>query len=200
MRRYDESTFVFISTNSEHEPGGVEERWLDVMAELARKGATVRFLCLMHSPLEVRARQIPGVGVDPYILDKWNVIRARSRLRKYLKRYQPIVAHSTGLEADLLLRWAARKVPGTEVTHTLAETSQATRRRRPIESLMRRLDEVGMRNVGATFVEAEWLRDELTALGIDASRIVLDPKLDGAGSRETVARHLEVYKEFMRRA
>lgn len=199
MRRYEESTFVFISTNAAHEPGGVEERWLEVMAELARRGATVRFLCLMHSPLEGRAREIPGVQVDPYILDKWNVIRARSRLRKYLKRYQPVVAHSTGLEADVLLRWAARKVPGVRVAHTLTDSSQATRRRRPVERLLRRLDEIGMRGVAALFVESQALREELTRQGIDESHIILDPKVDGGRVHESVARHVNAYHGFMRR-
>ena len=81
----------------------------------------------MHTPMAEWARSLPGIQVDPYILDKWNVIRARSRLRKYLKRYLPVAAHSTGIEADLLLRWAARKVPVVKVAHTMTD-----RRRAPV--------------------------------------------------------------------
>ena len=115
------------------------------MSALAEKGARVRLLCLMHTPMADWARSLPGIQVDPYILDKWNVIRARSRLRKYLKRYLPVAAHSTGIEADLLLRWAARKVPVVKVAHTMTDSPQATRRRRPMNALMRRFDEFGMR-------------------------------------------------------
>jgi len=195
MRRFDESTFVFISTNSRHEPGGAEERWLPVMQELASKGASVRFLCLQHTPMGEWARTLPGIEVDPYILDMWNVIRARSRLRKYLKRYVPVAAHSTGLEADLLLRWAARKVEVVSVVHTLTADPQGTRRRRPIDSLMRRFDEFGMRTqADAVFVSMPELADEVRRAGVRAEQIVLDPPDDERGS---VKRHLDVYRGFM---
>jgi hypothetical protein len=226
MRRFQESTFVFISTNSRHEPGGAEERWLPVMQALAEKGANVRFLCLMHTPMGEWARTLPGVEVDPYILDMWNVIRARSRLRKYLKRYVPVVAHSTGLEADLILRWAARKVPVVKVAHTLTGDPRATRRRRPIDSLMRRFDEIGMRtHADAVFVTSETLSAEVRTMGVPAERVIFDPPrttegAEGAPSAvptgaataaetapagspslppdpASVKRHLDVYRGFM---
>jgi hypothetical protein len=196
MRRYEQSTFVFISTNAEHVPGGVEERWLPIMQALAEKGAGVRFLCLMHTPMGEWARTLPGVEVDPYILDMWNVIRAHSRLRKYLRRYVPVVAHSTGVEADLILRWAARKVPVVKVVHTLTENPQATRRRRPIDALMRRYDELGMRTqADAVFVTSEKLAAEAVGAGVPAERVLLEPP-DGATAAR-VKRHLDLYRGFM---
>ena len=195
MRQWSESTFIFISTNPRHDEGGVEDRWFEVMSELERLGANVRFLCLMGSPAGERARKL-GVDVDPYILDKWNVIRSRSRLRKYLKRYVPIAVHSTGLEADLLSRWAARKVPHTRTVITLGEDPQGTRRRSPIDRLMRRYDELGMRSVDAVFVESETLAAEIRSVGVDDSRIVLDTA--GSSADECIARHVRVYSAFMR--
>jgi hypothetical protein len=196
MRRYEESTFVFISTNAQHELGGVEERWLPVMQSLAEKGASVRFLCLMHTPMGQWARTLPGVEVDPYILDKWNIIRARSRLRKYLRRHLPVVAHSTGIEADLLLRWAARKVPVVGVAHTLTESPQGTRRRRPMDALFRRFDEFGMRSqADAVFVGSAQLETEVAAMGIAGDHIVVDPL--GDSERQGVERHLAVYRTLM---
>jgi hypothetical protein len=196
MRRFEQSTFVFISTNAEHAPGGVEERWLPVMQELAEKGAGVRFLCLMHTPMGEWARTLPGVEVDPYILDMWNVIRARSRLRKYLKRYVPVCAHSTGVEADLLLRWAARKVPEVKVAHTLTDSPQGTRRRRPIDRLMRRYDELGMRTqADAVFVNSQPLVAEVVGAGVPAERVMLELPDESAPVR--VARHLDLYRSFM---
>ena len=196
MRRYDQSTFVFISTNTVHHPDGVEERWLPVMQALAEKGASVRFLCVMHTPMGEWARTIPGIEVDPYILDMWNVIRARSRLRKYLKRYLPVCAHSTGIEGDLMLRWAARKVPVVKVAHTLTDDPQATRRRRPIDALMRRYDELGMRSeADAVFVTSAELEHEVLGVGVPAERVQLDPL--GAVDAAHVQRHLDIYRGFM---
>lgn len=198
MRSWSESTFIFISTNPRHDPGGVEDRWFDVMRELRDKGANVRFLCLMGSPAGEQARAL-GVVVDPYILDTWNVIRSRSRLRKYFKRYVPVAVHSTGLEADLLTRWAARKVPVVRVVHTLADDSQATRRKRPIDAMFRRLDEWGMRAVDAVFVESLELEAELVAAGVTAEHLVLDPPArDPDAVAESVAKHVSVYSAFLR--
>lgn len=196
MRRWEDSTFVFISTNQQHHAGGVEERWIPVMRELAARGASVRFLALMGSPMGEWARTL-GIQVDPYILDKWNVVRSRSRLRKYLKRYLPVAAHSTGLEGDLLLRWAARKVPVVCVAHTLSGEPQGTRRRRPIDALMRRFDELGMRSqADAVFVPSEAIAREVRGAGVPEGRVVLDePQADE--ERQWVRRHVDVYREFM---
>lgn len=195
MRRYQDSTFVFISTNQRHEPGGVEERWLSVMRELAKRGASVRLLCYPGAPLEAGARAA-GAHVDPYVLEKWNMVRSHTRLRKYLKRFSPVAAHSTGLEADLLLRWAARKIPDVRIAHTLAGEPQGTRRRRPIDALMRRFDEVGMRSSDAVFVETEEIADEVRAIGVRSERVVLDPA-DPGDVATAVSRHLAVYRSFM---
>ncbi|HET6351617.1 MAG TPA: glycosyltransferase [Coriobacteriia bacterium] len=198
MRRWEDSTFLFISTNPQHLDGGVEERWIPVMTELVALGAKVRFLAPMHSEMGEWARSFKGIQVDPYILDKWNVIRARSRLRKYLKRYLPVCAHSTGIEGDLLLRWASRKVPEVRVAHTVTAAAQATRRRKPINSLFFRFDEIGMQHADAVFVPTEALVDEVMAAGREgrhARRIILDTS--DSPMRDSVDRHLEVYATFL---
>jgi hypothetical protein len=194
VRRWEDSTFLFISTNPRHVPEGVEERWLPVMHELVEHGAGVRLLTLMGSPMEQPARDL-GVSVDPYILDAWNVIRSRSRLRKYLKRYVPVAAHSTGVEADLLLRWAARKVPVVRVVHTVTADPQGTRRRRPIDALFRRFDEIGMRSADAVFVTEEDLLDEVRRTG--APRVIFDPLDAPAGEPDSLARHFDLYRWFL---
>lgn len=197
MRPFDHSTFLFISTNADHSPDGVEQRWLAVMSELVQRGSTVHFLCVAESPLADPARSI-GVTVAPYILDTWNIIRSRSRLRKYLRRYLPVCAHSTGVEADLLLRWAARKVPDVRIAATLASDPQRTRRRRPIDALMLRFDEAGLSREDAVFVARQDRASQLVAQGIPAEKIVLD-EVDGATGdhQESVQRHLSVYRGFM---
>jgi len=196
MRQFDHSTFLFISTNAEHAPDGVEQRWLAVMSELVQLGSTVHFICVAESPLANPARSL-GVTVAPYILDKWNVIRSRSRLRKYLRRYSPVCAHSTGVEADLLLRWAARKVPDVRIAATLAPVSQRTRRRRPIDALMQRFDEFGLVREDAVFVPDEAQASALLSAGIPPEKIVIDDAGTADGYAPSVARHLEVYRGFM---
>lgn len=197
MRSWSQSTFVFVSSNPQYDEGGVEDRWFSVMEDLIRRGSDVRFLCLSGSPAGERARAL-GVQVDPYVLDRWNVIRSRSRLRKYLKRFVPVAAHSTGLEADLILRWSARKVPHVEVVHTLVSHRQNTTRKRPIDALMRRFDELGMKSSAAVFVDAPELLEELALIGIPPEKTVLDPPPGDADSNKaSVARHVDVYRRLL---
>ena len=195
MRGWRESTFVFISANPEHPRGGVEEKWLAVMAALTDSGATVQFICVEDSPLVETAHSL-GVDVSPYVLDRWNVVRSRSRLRKFLRRYQPVCAHSTGLEADLLLRWAVRPVPDVRIASTLTESlAQATRRRPAMDSLMRLFDDAGIQLANAVFVPNEELVGEVQAAGVAPELIVLDPPDDDPEA--SVERHLAVYRAFM---
>lgn len=197
MKRWSESTYIFISTNPVQHADGVEARWIPVMLALQDKGANVRFLVLQHSEMGEAARKL-GIGVDPYILDKWNVIRSRSRLRKYLKRYDPICAHSTGLEGDLLLRWAARKVPGVRIAHTLAGEPQRTRRRKPVDAMMLRLDELGMHRADAVLLETAEFAPEILAAGVAPDAVLLDPPgTDTDANAERVQLHLGLYRSFM---
>lgn len=197
MRRWADSTFVFVSANESFEPGCVEERWLPVMRALAEKGAIVRVLASSHSPFSAAAREIRGVSVAPYLLEKWNIVRSRSRLRKYLRRLEPVVVHSTGLEADLVVRWAARKVPSTHVVHTVTAGPPGLRKRtRPIDTLMRRYDELGMRTAAAVFVDDEALADEVRSAGVPPQRILLAGAGPGEKTRSVTA-HLELYRDLM---
>jgi len=195
MRTWDQSTFVFLSTNPENQPGGVEENWLAVMSALVKLGAAVEFACVADSRLAEPARTL-GVTVAPYVLDKWNVVRSRSRLRKYLQRYDPVCAHSTGTEADLLLRWAVRKLPQVRIATTLTRRlAQPTRRRRPIDTLMRRFDDTGIERTDAIFVPTPELAAEVIAEGLPPDRVILDPPApDPAAS---VGRHIAVYRGLM---
>jgi len=199
MRSWRESTFVFVTTNSKYGPDSVEERWLPVMSELVQLGASVQLLCDAHSPFAETARSV-GVAVGPYVLDRWNVIRSRSRLRKYLQRYQPVAVHSTGLEADLLTRWAARVLPDVAVVATFTEGDrQRTRRKRPIDALMRRFDEAGLGSSSAVFVTSEDLIGEVQSARFPAEKIIFDPLEEGASATPaaSVARHLDVYRQLM---
>lgn len=194
-RRWEDSTFIFISTNQVHHPDGVEEHWVPVMRALMDRGSSVRFLALMGSPMGEWARSL-GIAVDPYILDEWNVIRSHTRLRKYLTRYQPVCAHSTGLEGDLMLRWAARKLPDIAVAHSIAGEHQRTRRGRSIQALMLRLDAFGLRRAAAVFVNTRQTAEEVEHAGVEPGRIIMLPNEPGA-SAQLVKTHIDVYRGFI---
>lgn len=196
MRRWADCTFVFVTANERFEPGCVEERWIPVMRALAQNGASVRLLALPNSAVSDAARGVPGVSVDPYILDKWNIVRSRSRLRKYLRRLEPVAVHSTGLEADLVTRWAARKVAPVHVVHTVTAGPGSTRRSSPIDALMRRFDEFGMRSAVAVLVDDAELAAEVASAGVQGERILLDP-VDPGSERRSVEMHVGLYRDLM---
>lgn len=194
MKRWADSTFLFISTNVEQFEGGVEQCWIPVMQALAEEGASVRVLTLMGSPVGEEIRRL-GIPVDPYILDKWNLVRSKSRLRKYLRRYAPVAAHSTGIEADLMLRWATRKVAGVRVVHTVTARPQSTRRTRWVDALMRRYDELGMRSSAAVFVDSDELAREVAGAGVAADHIFVAAADEPQSAN--VRRQMDLYRRFL---
>jgi hypothetical protein len=196
MRGWTRATFLFISTQDTLEPGGVEERWFAVMAELVSRGATVRLLAPLNTEVVERAREL-GIQVDPYMLDKWNVVRTRSRLRKYLRRYQPTVVHSTGVEADALLRWAARRVEGMRVAHTLRAVCTSGLRRTMVV-LVRRVAELGLSHARLVFAETEELMQEAVSAGMRPADVLYDPPTTGPGTlAQSVRRHVDAYWQMM---
>lgn len=196
MRGWRRATFLFISTQGTLEPGGVEERWFAVMTELVSRGATVRLLAPLHTDVVDRAREL-GFQVDPYMLDKWNVVRTRSRLRKYLRRYQPSVVHSTGVEADALLRWAARRVEGMRVAHTLRAVA-ISGLRRTLAILVVRVAELGLSRAKLVFAETQELAELALSAGVPSAFVVNDPiTTDATDMAESVERHLDAYWRLM---
>jgi glycosyltransferase involved in cell wall biosynthesis len=174
MSPFRHSTFLFVTSRSSDTLGRVERRWLRVMAALLEGGATVMLICTPKAALENPARAL-GVTIAPYKLDKFNLVRTRSRLRKYLKRYRPVVAHSTGYEADVLLRWAAKGLP-VGVSSSALCGSWPPKGIGPFGTwVRRRLDRDSLSRVDAFFVDCEELADGLEAAGLPSERITLDP-------------------------
>lgn len=167
-RAWEDSTFVFLSSRSRASLGRIERRMLAVIGELGRLGATVLVVCGPRSPLAEQAA-ILGATVAPYRLEAGNYLRAASRLRTYLRRYQPVCAHSTGQRADLVIRWAARDQP-TAVINSIA--CGAWPRGGP---LRRRLDTHTLHRPDLILVDCEALAADLAALGAPASRLRYDP-------------------------
>jgi len=174
MRSFRNTAFLFVSSRSADTLGRVERRWLRVMAALIERGATVFLICTPKAALEAPAHAL-GVNIAPYKLDKFNLIRTRSRIRKYLKRYRPAVAHSTGYEADVLLRWAAKSLPVKVVTSATCGTWPPRGVGAFGTWVRRRLDRDSLPRVDAFLADCADLVARLTAAGMPAERIVLDP-------------------------
>lgn len=108
-RRFEHSTIVFVFGHSSPVPCDRDVLLLGVIRQLLGLGATVKAVCHAGSPMVERIRAL-GVEVSEYRLDRKNLIRTRSRMRKYLRRYHPPVVHATGLFGIVILGLAARPV------------------------------------------------------------------------------------------
>jgi glycosyltransferase involved in cell wall biosynthesis len=168
------STFLFVTSRSSDTLGRVERRWLRVMAALLERGATVMLICTPKAALEDPARAL-GVTIAPYRLDKLNLVRTRSRLRKYLKRYRPVVAHSTGYEADVLLRWAAKNLPVKVAASAVCGSWPPQGVGSFGTWVRRRLDRDSLPRVDVFFADCSDLVERLVDARLPRDRIVLDP-------------------------
>ncbi|TDB37593.1 MAG: glycosyltransferase family 1 protein [Actinobacteria bacterium] len=174
MRSFRDTTFLFVSSRSADTLGRVERRWLGVMEALIQQGATVFLICTPKAALEEPARKL-GVTIAPYKLDKLNLIRTRSRMRKYLRRYRPALAHSTGYEADILLRWAAKDLPVRVVSSAICG-SWPPRGMGAFDSwIRRRLERDSLPRVDAFFADCADLAERVVAFGVPPNRVTLDP-------------------------
>ncbi len=174
VRAFHDTTFLFVSSRSADTLGRVERRWLRVMEALLARRATVFLICTPKAALEEPARKL-GVTIAPYRLDKFNLIRTRSRMRKYLKRYRPALAHSTGYEADILLRWAAKDLPVRVVSSAICGSWPSRGMGALGNWVRRRLERDSLPRVDAFFADCADLMERVVAFGLPRDRVVLDP-------------------------
>lgn len=167
-------SFVFLSSRQGVALGRIERRLLRVMCALTEQGANVHLICPPESPTVEPAREA-GVEIASYRLTKANYLRTRSRLKKYLRRYDPVVAHSTGYEADLLLRMAAEDLPVKVVNSVHCAAWPRRRTSRSSATLRKRLDAKTLPRVDVLTVDCEWIVDQLAEAGLEVKRIMLDP-------------------------
>jgi len=158
--------------------GRIERRLLRIIEALIERGAIIHLICTPRHPLATEAATL-GAEVAPYHLDKLNFFRTHSRMRKYLQRYHPVLVHSTGLQADLLSRWAAKDIP-TAAVNSIACVAWPRRGKGPISTAIRRyLDRSTATDVDLFVVDSDSLQRPLAELGVPADRILLDrPSID----------------------
>ncbi len=169
-----QATVLFVTGRTGRTIGRVERRWLPVIEELCRRGTSVHVICALRAPFEAPAREA-GATIAPYRLDKFNLIRTRSRMRKYLLRFRPAIVHSTGYEADVLTRWAAHGLPTRLVTSAIG-AAWPPAGIGPLDTwVRRRLDRDTLVRVDRFFVDGEDLASRLASVGVDRARIIVDP-------------------------
>lgn len=169
------ATYLFVTSRMRRTFGRVERRLLRVIGELVASGSTVLVICPPGSPFRDPARAA-GATIAPYELDRFNLVRTRSRMRKYIKRYQPAVAHSTGYEADILLRWAASGLPVKVVSSVVCGSWPPAGIGLFGSWVRRTLDAASIGRCDALIVDCQELADRVVAeTRLPASRVVLDP-------------------------
>lgn len=174
MTSLRDTAVVFVTSHPGRTLGRVERRWLRVMEALIAQGARVHLVCALKAPIEAEAR-IRGVIVAPYRLDRLNLIRTRSRLRKYLLRYRPAIVHTTGYEADVVTRWAASDLPVAVVSSATC-SSWPPRGTGAFDTwIRRRLDRDTLPRLDAFVVDAPELVDAAVVAGLPRDRVMLDP-------------------------
>lgn len=168
------SSVVFLSSRVGREAGRTERRLLATMRELARIGAHVHLIVQPGGALVEPARR-EGITTAVYRLDTANILRTRSRLRKYLKRYSVALAHSTGFEADVIVRLAAKGQPVRVVDSLTRSVWPPQGLRRPFSLLAETLELRTLPRADALLVDAADMRDALLVRGVPPERVTLDP-------------------------
>jgi glycosyltransferase involved in cell wall biosynthesis len=165
---------LFMTSRSKPAPGRLERRMLAAMEELVRAGANVSFICRPESLAADTARDL-GASVAVYELDRKNIVRTRSRLRKYLKRNAFHLAHSTGFAADALLRSAASGLP-VRIVNSYEASRLPLEEPERLRARLRLWQEAkAVRRADALVVDTSYTADRLRAAGIEADRIMVDP-------------------------
>ncbi|TLM76675.1 MAG: glycosyltransferase family 4 protein [Actinobacteria bacterium] len=107
MRPLEGRTIVFVNNFAGPGLGGGEEHLLALVRATVGAGMHAHVICPKRSDLRAAAAGA-GAIVAPYALEKRNVVRTASRIRKYCRRYDAAVLHTTGYLTNLLGRLAKR--------------------------------------------------------------------------------------------
>jgi glycosyltransferase involved in cell wall biosynthesis len=96
-------------------------------------------------------------------------------VRKYLRRYDPVIVHSTGLEADLIARWAARELSTAAVDSITCVDWPRSGSTALTRSISRYLDVSTIEDADAIVTDCATFATKLEGLGVPAERILFDP-------------------------
>jgi hypothetical protein len=207
---FSRKAFVFVSSHAGPGLGPVDRGFIAVMAELVALGASVHYIAAHDSPGIDAARAV-GARVAPYRLTRANVVRSVSRLRKYLRRLDPVVVHATGHEATVLVRLASRPLSVAVVDTVLSGEWPPQGRNRATSRARRSLDRRTGPQSDVVIVDSDALRGAMVSAGYDASLVVVEPLIAEAFAARTpgstgadlvgrlVRHHLALYERLIAR-
>jgi hypothetical protein len=206
---FSRRAFVFVSSHSDPELGPAERGFVAIMAELVSLGASVHYIA-PHDSAGITAARAVGATVAPYMLGRRNVVRSVSRLRKYLRRLDPVVVHATGHEATVLVRLASRPLSCAVVETVLSDDWPPVGRNRAASRARRSVDRRTGGESDFIITDSERSRRALVQAGYEASLITVEPLVTEAfGQDPTVTgpdltsqlvhRHLAIYERLMAR-
>ena len=105
MRSLEDATIVFVNNFPGQTLGGHEGRLHHVLRGCVEAGMMVHLICIPGSAMETLGREL-GARVAPMNVGRANIIRTRSRIRKYLRRYDADIVQGTGYLTSVLARLA----------------------------------------------------------------------------------------------
>ncbi|MBE0477485.1 MAG: glycosyltransferase family 4 protein [Coriobacteriia bacterium] len=189
MRSLRDATIVFVNNFPGPTYGGGEVRMLALVRACLEAGMHVHVICLPDSAVEREAREL-GATVNRYALHAPNFLRTRSRIRKYLKRYDAAIVQGTGYLTNILVRLAGAPVRAL-VLNTGSVEPDAPRRagasalaqfaRDAVERLTR-----GRLDVMVTVSEA--VAEEWAARGMPREKLVTIPSAIDVAAVQAAAR------------
>ncbi len=198
MSAFSRRGYVFLTSHRGPGLAPAERALIPVMAELVRRGASVHLITRTGSAAIGPARAI-GVRVAPYRLSRANIVRTVSRLRKYLRRMDPVIGHSSGFEASVLLRLAARPL-SIQVVDTILEAEWPPRGRNRSAARVRL--SADRRTAGLSdhvLVDSAALRETLVAEGrYEPTLVEVMPELAHVDDSDALVRaHLALYERLV---
>ncbi|MBD3336350.1 MAG: glycosyltransferase [Candidatus Eisenbacteria bacterium] len=145
------------------------ESALAVCEELARRKHDVILIAGPEGELWDRARaggyrrfRIPSLQLALSLRqDVWS----RILLDRLLRQLKPEIMHTHATKAGLVGRWAASRVPGTHLVHTVHELSFHERRKPWTRWFLRRMERRLGRRTGALIAATEAIAERLAAAG-----------------------------------
>ena len=166
--RFEQATFVFVSSREGETLGRAERRILAVIPALLDRRATVFVMCPPRTALSAAAAALGATVVDT-VLTPQHYLRSTARVRSHLQRHRPVCVHSAGLAADLASRRAAMRLP-VNVVNSIPCGSWPRGGR-----IAGRLDRATLSRADRILVDCASLAPEIVAAGASPERIVYDP-------------------------
>lgn len=170
--------FVFVSSLRRGPLTPGERSMLKLMRALKAEGAAVHLICETDSPMLDPAHS-GGIDAVSYRLSSVNLLRTRSRLRKYLRRHRPPVVHSIGTLADVLVRGAAWGLPVVTVSSIACDSWFGRARRYRPRAAVRRMVQIGtLRWADVLLADCAELEEALRRRRTSASVVLEPPTVD----------------------